>query len=170
MSKAQTQRSQFIMLFFAFSFGMILSNLLGQTNQTEPTETSEVVMVYRGIDKSIDDLPEPIASEFKELRENALKKQTEMLYSVALQWQLEEFAAKQQLSLEEAGNRLFDLSPPTEAEVNTFYVSRADDIGKPFFEVKESIHQHLVKEKALQARYNKIAELLETGDLALQVN
>lgn len=167
MSKVQQQRSQFIMIFFAFSFGMILSNLLGQADDKHEPITTDVIMVYRGLDKTIDDLPESIADEFRALQRETAEKQMQMLYGVALEWQLQEFAQKEQLSIEEAGNKLFQLTPPTEKEVNAFYLARAEQIAKPFYEVKTQIQKHLMHQKALNARSRKIAELLEKGDLAL---
>lgn len=169
MSKVHQQRSQFIMLFFAFSFGMILSNLLGQSGDEAEQEDGQedVVMVYRGLDKTMDDLPEPFASQFKTLREETRKQQTQILYSVALEWQLQEFAQKEQLSLMDAGNKMFDLSPPTDEEVNAFYTERADKIAKPFYQVKDQIYKHLAHEQSLSERDKKVAELLKKGDLAL---
>lgn len=169
-SKAQAQRSQFIMIFFAFSFGMILSNLIGQAQEQAPDVVSDAVMVYRGVDKFVEDLPEAISKEFIELSQSTQERKKQLLYNAALKWQLEDYAVKQQLSLEEAGNKLFHLSEPSDEQINAFYVSQADKINKPFYEVKEKIFQHLTRQQALDARHSKIAELIEKGDLALLID
>ncbi|WP_156499273.1 hypothetical protein, partial [Oleiphilus sp. HI0061] len=55
-------RTQFIMMFFAFSFGMVLANLLAQNAAQKEVEERAPLLVYKGIDKNLEDL----SPEFKE--------------------------------------------------------------------------------------------------------
>jgi len=56
MKKTKLDRSQFIMTFFAFSLGMVLSNLLSQSTVEPPKPEKEILFTYKGMDKTVEDL------------------------------------------------------------------------------------------------------------------
>jgi len=160
-------RSQFIMLFFAFSFGMILSNLLGQSQAKKPEQADEVLFVYRGVDQTLEDLPRQLAEELTLLDVESDAKRRALLSVAALQMHLYDYASTQQLDLNQAGEQLFQLNIPDEQAINEFYHQHSGSIDKPFYQVRSDIKKHLTQRYAKQAKQQKLNELIERGDLAI---
>ncbi|MDX1451423.1 MAG: hypothetical protein R3183_02620 [Oleiphilaceae bacterium] len=167
MSKVHNQRTQLILMFFAFSFGMILSNLLGQGQLMKGKQATgeEILLTYRGIDKTIHDLPEEIAAAYSEVSEKLQREQVYLLHNAALQWQLNDYAAQHDLAMDEAAHRYFDWQTPDEQAISRFYHEQADRLAKPFYQVKQEINDYLSLQRAKQARQQRLAELIERGDL-----
>lgn len=164
MSKNLTQRSQFIVVFFAFSFGMILSNLLGQ--QKNAAQGSDDYLInYRGMDKALVDFPEEIATKLMVLEERFQSRRQALLEDAALRFYLHDYAQQHGVTLEQAATELYAFKPPTEQELATAYQQHQAMLDKPFFEVKAALTQQLQQQQALAVRAQVLNTLLEKGDL-----
>lgn len=158
------QRTQFIMMFFAFAFGMILSNLLNQQSQTTSSKAKqEVLFLYKGIEKTENDIAETDKIKIIELNQSKVR----LIENVALRHLFLEEAKKQNISQEEAADKLLNFLAATDEEVNQFYETNKDLIQKPFFEVRDVIKKQLDLIKAKDARRALINDLKQKGDLAI---
>ncbi len=169
MKERQFGKNQFILMFFAFSFGMILSNLIGQKNANAPKELAprEVLLTYRGYDKYVDDLPAHLVEPYRALESEYQHKQHELLISAGLYLHIENYALQQNIDMDKAAEALFELSEPDEQQVREFYYSKAAFVDKPFYEVKPDISRYLKQRAAASARLSVLNELMQRGDLVL---
>ena len=167
MKQAHNTRSQLILMFVAFAFGMILSNLLAQSravqDATEPQE--EVLLTYRGLDKTLADLPEDIAERYRIVTERTHREQQSLLHAAALRWAFAEYAQDHELDLEDAAQAYLGWEAPDDQSVSRFYQEQSTLIDKPFYEVKDNISHYLGEQRARQARMLRLAEMVERGDL-----
>jgi len=163
MSKTRIDRSQFIMMFFAFSLGMVLSNLLGQSKAESTEPTAEILFTYKGIDKTAEDVSHTIREKLNQLA----MKRYDLLERAALEQYLYDYAALEKLDLTQAGKNLFQLEAPSEQEVSDFFTQNMDKIKKPFFEVKSDIKKQLMILKAAQAKKTALDNLTARGDLLI---
>ena len=155
MEKVQANRNHYITLFFAFSFGMILSNLIGQSREgAEPR--NDYVLAYRGSDKTIEELPTLLAAKLIKLE-------------AGLRFYVHDYAQTHSVSLDEAARKLFPLTPPAEQAVADFYQSNENTIQQPYFAVKRSIVEHLNTQQAKELRAETLATLIEKGDLIFYI-
>ncbi len=168
MKQPHNTRSQLILMFVAFAFGMILSNLLTQSRALqEAPDREEVLITYRGMDKTLDDLPEDIATAYRALSARTAREQQLLLQTAALQWALAEYAQTHELSDEEAARAYLDWRVPDEQAIGAFYRQQSALIDKPFFEVKEEIARYLGAQQVKQVRQLRLTEMMERGDLIL---
>lgn len=160
------KRIQFVPLFFAFSFGMILSNLLAQNaEKSGPPKSYE--LAYRGIDKMRDELPEEIAAELASEEGAYLRKRKALLESAGLRFHLHDYAQQHQLDLDAAAAALFKVKAPTEQEIAEYFRMHESRISKPFHEVRDAIATTLSHQNAEKLRRQRLDELLASGDLIL---
>jgi|GEM_PF-2333467 hypothetical protein len=168
MEKVQANRNHYITLFFAFSFGMILSNLIGQSREgAEPR--NDYVLAYRGSDKTIEELPTLLAAKLIKLEEEFLENKTNLLEEAGLRFYVHDYAQTHSVSLDEAARKLFPLTPPAEQAVADFYQSNENTIQQPYFAVKRSIVEHLNTQQAKELRAETLATLIEKGDLIFYI-
>ena len=163
MSKARFDRSQFIMMFFAFSLGMVLSNLLSQSKAGVPEPVVEILFTYKGIDKTKQD----VSTELQGQLDKLASKRHALLEQAALEQYLYDYSALKALSLVEAGKQLFNLEAPSEDQVSDFFMLNADKIKKPFFEVKADIRRQLMIQNAKRAKKDALDYLVSRGDLVI---
>jgi len=163
VSKPSFDRSQFIMMFFAFSLGMVLSNLLSQSKAESPEPAAEILFTYKGIDKTEQD----ISAHFKEQLSVLAANRHALLERAALEQYLYDYAAIEKLDLVEAGEKLFKLEAPSKQEVSEFFTKNTDKIKKPFFEVEAEIKRQLMALKAQQAKRVALDYLVSRGDLVI---
>jgi len=163
VSKPSFDRSQFIMMFFAFSLGMVLSNLLSQSKAEAPEPAAEILFTYKGIDKTEQDISAHLRKQLSELD----SKRYVLLEIAALEQYLYDYAAIEKLDLAEAGKKLFKLEAPSKQEVSEFFTKNADKIKKPFFEVEAEIKRQLMVLKAQQAKRDTLDYLVSRGDLVI---
>ena len=156
-------RNQFIMMFFAFSFGMILSNLLDQQSKQNPTESDAPLFIYKGIDKKKEDLSSDMKADLVQLE----TQKHALLERAALKQHLYQYARDKGMSLDKAGDEIFKFTLPSEAQVNRFYQDNAEKINKPFFEVRDFIYQQLKLQQIKQAKQKVLSHLIAQGDLAI---
>jgi len=161
--KEKLNQSHFIMMFFAFSFGLILSNLLAQRSASINANPEGVLFVYKGIDKKQQDLS-PDAQE--SLAKLALQKHA-LLERAALQQHIHQYAQDNQLSIEAAGKEVFEIKPLPEQRVSEFYQENKSKIDKPFYEVEAYIRKQLMLMEAKQVKKGVLNHLIEKGDLAI---
>tara|TARA_R110001599_G_scaffold213126_1_gene410869 strand:+ start:351 stop:860 length:510 start_codon:yes stop_codon:yes gene_type:complete len=161
---ASPQRTQFIMMFFAFAFGMILSNLLNtQNNNKEPSYQPEILFIYRGVEKTQEAISESDRLKITELNQQKVK----VIESAALRQHFLDQAQEQGLDVETVAEKILKWDPVSENEVNSFYQMHKDTIKKPFFDVKPKIKRNLELKRAATARESLLKELKTKGDLAI---
>ena len=172
---ASPQRTQFIMMFFAFAFGMILSSLLNTQSQTkaisernagQKEESREILFLYRGIEKTQQHIIEADRLKINDLD----KKKIELIKNAALRQYFSDEAQRQGTEVEEVAKQILDWKPVSVTEVNQFYELNKDSINKPFFEVKKDIKKNLELKLAGEARRKLVDELIQQGDLAILPN
>jgi antitoxin component of RelBE/YafQ-DinJ toxin-antitoxin module len=164
MEKVQANRNHYITLFFAFSFGMILSNLIGQNSQNKAGD-EKYVLAYRGIDKTMDELPSVMAEKLTKLEAEYVAKKTGILEDAGIQFFIHDYAQTHALPLEKAVEQLFPADEPEEHLVAAFYQENENVIQQPYFEVKRSIAKHLRLQKMDALRAQTLQTLIDKGDL-----
>ena len=142
---------------------MILSNLLDQQRSQKPIASDAPLFIYKGIDKNIEDLSSDMKADLDKLE---IQKH-DLLERAALKQHLYQYAHDKGLSLDEAGDEIFKFTLPSEEQVNRFYQDNAEKINKPFFEVRELIHQQLKLQQIKQAKQKVLSHLIVQGDLAI---
>tara|TARA_R110001599_G_scaffold60853_1_gene168972 strand:- start:872 stop:1381 length:510 start_codon:yes stop_codon:yes gene_type:complete len=161
---AAPQRTQFIMMFFAFAFGMILSNLLNtQNNNKESSYQPEILFIYRGIEKTQEDISESDRLKINELNQQKVK----LVENAALRQHFLDQAQQQGLELESVVEQILKWNPVSESETASFYQTHKDTIKKPFFEVMPQIKRNLELKRAAKARESVLKELKTQGNLAI---
>tara|TARA_R110002072_G_scaffold622_5_gene4797 strand:+ start:5347 stop:5856 length:510 start_codon:yes stop_codon:yes gene_type:complete len=161
---AASQRTQFIMMFFAFAFGMILSNLLNtQSLESESNDGQEILFIYRGIEKTQAEMFEHDRYQINELNQQKIK----LIETAALKQYFLDEAKKQSLDVEEVAKNILKWEPVSEAEINSFFEQNKHRIKKQFHEVKKHIKQNLELQRANSARRHLLDELIQAGDLAI---
>ncbi len=162
--KVSSQRTQFIMMFFAFAFGMIFSNLLNIQNKNKvDSEESEVLFIYRGIEKTEHQIDEVDRLKLADLNQQKVK----ILENAALKQYFSDQATMLGMSVESAAAQLLKWEPVTDSEVNRFYLLNKEEIQKPFFEVKSQIRRNLELKQAAKARETLLEKLKMEGNLAI---
>ena len=161
--KAKFDRSQFIMMFFAFSLGMVLSNLLSQRQVEAPAQQAEILFTYKGKDKTIENLSLSKREQLKLLAEQRYA----ILERAALEQYLHDYAALKELDIEQAGKQLFKLEEPSKQEVSDFYTLHAEEIKKPFYEVELQIKKQMLIDLAKKAKVDALSSLIAKGDLVI---
>lgn len=151
------------MMFFAFSFGMILSNLLGQSQAVAPEAKEPSLFVYKGIDKTKQDLSPDMLAAVNKLDSRRYR----LLENAGLEQHLHQTAYDQNISLEEAGKIMFKLEQPTSSQVDQFYQDNAKKLNKPFYQVKDHIKKQLMSTQAQQAKHKILGGLKGKGDLII---
>lgn len=169
MPKKEATQIQFVPLFFAFSFGMLLSNLLAE-NKPQVREDSTYELAYRGLDKTRDELPNEIARQLETAEKDYLQKRQDLLERAGLRFHLHDYAQLHQLDLDAAAEALFDIEAVSEEEIVDYFQSHKDKIDKPFYEVREAIAATLGRRKAELLRRQRLDELMASGDLILYLN
>tara|TARA_R110002167_G_scaffold30991_6_gene102249 strand:+ start:7069 stop:7578 length:510 start_codon:yes stop_codon:yes gene_type:complete len=161
---ASPQRTQFIMMFFTFAFGMILSNLLNtQNTKKEPSYQPEILFIYRGIEKTQENISEQDRLTLSQLNQQKVQ----VIENAALRQHFLDQAQKQGLEFVSVAEKILEWDPVSEIEVNNFYQMHKDTIKKPFFEVKPQIKRNLELKRAATARESLLRELKKRGDLAI---
>jgi len=164
MEKVQANRNHYITLFFAFSFGMILSNLIGQSSQNK-VSNKNYVLAYRGIDKTMVELPSELAKKLTKLEVDFVAEKTNILKDAGIQFFIHDYAQTHALSLEKAVEQLFPWDEPEERQIAAFYQANQKVIQQPYFEVKGSIAKHLRLQNMEVQRAEKLQTLIDKGDL-----
>ena len=151
------------MMFFAFSLGMVLSNLLSQSKAEPPKPVTEILFTYKGVDKTVEDLSPDSREKLQQL---AFQRHA-LLERAALEQYLYDYAASEKLDIEQAGNKLFKLESPSKQEVSEFFTKHAEQIKKPFYEVEGDIKKQLMIQAVKKAKNAAISVLMEKGDLVI---
>jgi len=166
VKKTKFDRSQFIMMFFAFSLGMVLSNLLSQSNNKVQKPVAEILFTYKGVDKTVDNL----SPDNREMLKKLALERYALLERAALEQYLHDYAALEKLDIKQAGNKLFKLEAPSKQAVSDFFTQHAEQIKKPFFEVEGDIKKQLTINAAKKAKSETLAKLTARGDLVIFSN
>lgn len=158
-------RTQFIMMFFAFSFGMILSNLIAQSSAQKNAPQKAPLFIYKGIDKTLED----ISHEFKDQILALEEKKLQALELAAIQIHVYQYAQDNGMNIEEASEAIF---PASERQVDTeqvsqFYNENRESIGKPFYQVESEIKERLRYQRVAKLKEDLLVSLKESGDLAI---
>jgi hypothetical protein len=151
------------MMFFAFSLGMVLSNLLSQKKVEAKKPVAEILFTYKGVDKTIENLSPGNRAKLEELA----SKRYALLERAALEQYLHDFAASEKLDIAQAGNKLFKLEEPSSQKINDFYTQHAEKLKKPFFEIETDIKKQLTIQMAQRAKKEALSNLMIKGDLVI---
>tara|TARA_R110001592_G_scaffold322098_1_gene600963 strand:+ start:10829 stop:11350 length:522 start_codon:yes stop_codon:yes gene_type:complete len=165
---ASPQRTQFIMMFFAFAFGMILSNVLStqsakSSNKSSNKSPQEILFIYRGTEKTLNDIIESDRTQISELNDKKIK----LIENAALRQYFSDEAKQQGLDIESAVKKTLRWDDITESEINDFYLTNKGSIQKPLFEVRSQIKKNLELKRARYAREKLLEGLKIKGDLAI---
>jgi len=151
------------MMFFAFSLGMVLSNLLSQNKNEVQKPVVEILFTYKGVDKT----EENLSPENREILQKLAAERYSLLERAALEQYLHDYAALEKLDIEQAGNKLFKLEEPSKQEINDFFIKYAQQIKKPFYDVEADIKKQLTIQKSRKAKSDALAKLTFKGDLMI---
>lgn len=163
---ASSQRTQFIMMFFAFAFGMILSNLLNTQSKTKHEsriDEQEILFIYRGIEKTLEHISTADRLEIETLNHQKIK----LIEKAALRQYFSDEAQSQSISIEDAVEKILNWEKVSDADVNDFYQKNQNDIKKPFFEVKLQIKRNIELKRIAIARDKLLEKLKIEGNLAI---
>jgi hypothetical protein len=158
-------RTQFIMMFFAFSFGMILSNLIAQSSAQKTEKANAPLFVYQGIDKTLED----ISPTFRERIVSLDQKKQHTLELAAIELHVHQYANDKGISIDQAGEELFPASKNEELErqASEFYRENEQALNKPFYQVRDDIRARLEYQNIMKMKQNLLASLKESGNLAI---
>ena len=163
MKKTKLDRNHFILMFFAFTFGMILSNLIGQKHTLKPNDSAPALFAYKGIDKTENELSPDMKAAYNSLKE----KEYRLLENAGLEQHLYQYAHDHSVSFEQAGKEIFDFKEPTEEQISQFYTVNKTVLNKPYFLVKETIKKQLSNLQVKQSKRKVLAMLKKKGDLVV---
>jgi hypothetical protein len=143
---------------------MIFSNLLNIQNKNKvDSEESEVLFIYRGIEKTEHQIDEVDRLKLADLNHQKVK----ILENAALKQYFSDQATMLGMSVESAAAQLLKWEPVTDSEVNRFYFLNKEEIQKPFFEVKSQIRRNIELKQAAKARETLLEKLKMEGNLAI---
>jgi len=155
-------RDKFILMFFAFSLGLILSNLLSQSDMQEFDEVkADVLFVYKGVDKLKSDLSHSAQERLAKID----IERSEIITLAAIEQHIYQYASEKGITVHEAALDLFATKDPSEQQISDYFRQNSEKIDKPFFEVKEQLKAQLVKLKRLEAREHVLKDLIASGNL-----
>jgi len=166
MESKPFSRNQFVPVFFAFAFGMVLSNLLHQ-RQNEVLPESSYLLAYKGIDKTIEELPADLADQLRALDQDYRNKKKALMNDAGLRFYVLEYAQEHEMSFDQAAEQLFSMDTPSEEALAGYYREHQETIGRPFFEVKASISRFLLQQRAKKLRQEALAKLDADKDLII---
>ena len=161
---AASQRTPIIMMFFAFAFGMILSNLLHtQSIRSDKKDSQETLFIYRGVEKTQVDMLESDRSKIETLN----KQKITAIETAALRQHFLDQAKIQNIDVEDVAKQLLHWQPVSDEEVYAFYQQNKQRLNKPFYEVEKHIKLNLEQRQANLARQALLSDLKQKGDLAI---
>ncbi len=152
-------------MFFAFSFGMILSNLIAQKRESQQTVELAPLFIYKGIDKQLSDISEPLQAKL----ERVSRERQYLLELAAIEMHIHQEAHKQGISLEAASEKLLPIASVSDEEISSFYTENKQSLDRPFYEVKDAITRRLQQTKVEQSKRELLASLIQRGDLAFSM-
>jgi len=159
--KAKVGKDSFILMFVAFSFGLILSNLLAQSSKSKSVEVSEALFVYKGIDKLKEHLSEELQQSYMQIE----KQRIALLERAAIEQHIFQYAHKEGLTPDAAAQLLFKVDEPSEEQVNAFFQANKKTIDKPFFQIKEQIKKRLTQMQRIKTKNEVLDRLIKSGNL-----
>lgn len=165
LKKSPLQRTQFIMMFFAFAFGMMLSSLLthyGKQKQTD-SQQKEILFIYKGIEKYPEDL---VGEDRKKLAALSRQKQTIVENAALRQYFLDQAFHRNQ-PLEQLIQAEMPWPEVLQTEVVAFYEQNKSVLDKPLADIHPEIKNHLERQRINQAKKALLDKLRAQGDLAL---
>ena len=156
------------MMFFAFAFGMILSNLLSTANfKSGEVAQQEILFIYRGIEKTVNDIAETDREQIREQINELNQKKIKLVEKAALRQYFSDEAKRHGMDIDAAVKKSLNWAEITESEINSFYLLNKDNINKPFFQVKSEIKKSLELKQARLSRERLLEDLKIKGDLAI---
>jgi hypothetical protein len=166
MEQSGVNRTSLILIFFAFTLGVILSNLLQQVGQkVEPEPPSPVLLNYRGQDFTAAQLPFMWSEQYCQLVRQSVVQQLSVLGLAALQIHVSDLAQSEGRSYVEAEARLLALDAITDQQVERYYADHPEKYAGPLFEVRGQIRRDIQRVLERGRRQELMRELLNSGDL-----
>lgn len=163
--KSPLQRTQFIMMFFAFAFGMILSSLLTQFGKQKASNEAhkEILFIYRGTEKYLED----VVAEDREKLNSIAREKLAILENAALRQYFMDEANKSNQSVDQLIKTIMPWKPVTEADIASFYAQNKANLQKTYAEVHQQIQALLERQRIKTAKAALLKKLIQQGDLAL---
>jgi len=163
--KSPLQRTQFIMMFFAFAFGMIFSSLLNHFGKEKASNAAhkEILFIYRGTEKYSDDVVQADRQRLKALAREKLA----IVKNAALRQYFMDEADKTNTPLDQLVQTRMPWAQVSEADVARYYENNKDKLDKPLSEVYPQIQAVLERERLKQAKEQLLNQLIKEGNLAL---
>ncbi|ARU58740.1 protein-disulfide isomerase [Oleiphilus messinensis] len=166
---SDTLRQRLLIAFGAFAVGMLVATTLTyqQSENSGTTDSPAVLLNYKGKDYRLDELPVSIALAYSDLEHETYENKQLLLIDAGLQLHVAQFARDKQLSFDEARQQLFSISPITEQAIEQFWKDNQEQIGQPFFAVKENIRQYLTQKQEQEKKNQIYSALTQFGDLTV---
>ena len=148
--KSPLQRTQFIMMFFAFAFGMIFSSLLNQYGKQKTANEAhkEILFIYRGTEKYSDDVVEADRKRLNSLAREKLA----IVQNAALRQYFMDEAHKTNTPLDQLIQTRMPWTQVSEEDVARYYENNKDKLDKPLSEVYPEIQAVLERGRLKQAK------------------
>jgi len=159
--KASIGKDNFILMFVAFTFGLILSNLLAESSKNKGGQVSNALFVYKGIDKLKEDISENLQQRLTQIE----KQRLEILERAAIEQHIYQYALIEGITPDEAAQRLFHVDEPSEEQVSDFFQANVNQIKKPYFQIKEEIKKQLTKMQRIKTKDQVLDQLIKSGNL-----
>jgi protein-disulfide isomerase len=162
-------RGTFTYVFFAFSFGLLISALVMKHTSTTHTDSSQALIAYKGVDKTLKDLPLSIAMPLFQIEKSVYEEKTRLLDEAAIRMYISDLAKKTKQTEDEVTAQLFKGNKISDKEVDAFYKANEAKIKQPFFEIKDRIAAYLKAQEIQKKRIALLDKLKESGDFALLI-
>jgi protein-disulfide isomerase len=162
-------RGTFTYVFFAFSFGLLISALVMKHTSTAKADSSQALITYKGVDKTLKDLPLTIAMPLFQLEKSVYDEKSRLLEEAAIQMYIGELAKKNKQTEDQVRADLFKVDKVSDDEVNAFYKANQAHIKQPFFEIKDRIAAYLKAQEVQKKRIALLDKMKKDGDLAILI-
>lgn len=159
-------RNTFTFSFFAFALGLMIATLIANRNEST-ADANDALLSFYGSDISLSDLPIEVSLAYDDMAQEHFNQQSAFLEGVAIQLEIEKYAAKHNIDEQSARQQLFNTTPPSEQVIADFYEKNKAQIKQPFFEIKEDIKRYLTDRQEANARHTLIDRLKKEGNLAI---
>lgn len=156
------------MLFFAL-FGSLPLLAQSAAQQSPAPPASNTVALVDGQAITAQEL-EPLAeAQVRQLRNQEYEVRRRALDDLVTQKVLDAAARKRGLTADQLLKAEVDgkFTPPTDAEVEAFYLGQRDRLNRPFEDVKSQLRQRLTQYRLQQARRDYLGKLRQQADVTI---
>mgnify|MGYP000577170552 CR=1 FL=1 len=159
--KASIGKDNFILMFVAFALGLILSNLLAESSKNKGQQVSNALFIYKGIDKLKEDISEDLQQRLAIIE----KQRLELLERAAIEQHIYQYAHLEGITADAAAQILFKVAEPSEEQISEFFKANANQIKKPYFQIKGQIKKQLTQIQRIKTKNEVLDQLIKSGNL-----